>query len=80
MSLAVHERLVSIWLRPDKIRGRVDEAVRNEFLQFTRLYAHHALDDARARLVCQQVGVLPLDGEIRPYSLTAEPSVCCGCL
>lgn len=36
------------WLRPDNIRGRVDEVVRSEFFQLTGLSAHHALHDARA--------------------------------
>jgi hypothetical protein len=36
------------WLRPDNIRDRVDESVRNRFFEISQMPRHHALWDARA--------------------------------
>jgi hypothetical protein len=36
------------WLRPDNIRGRIDEIIRKQFFDLTGLPEHHALFDAKA--------------------------------
>jgi hypothetical protein len=36
------------WLRPDNVRGRIDETIRKQFFDLTGLPEHHALFDAKA--------------------------------